>query len=153
MTKQIASIGSISSGTLRPEDLIPAFADELEHLTDETDTDARKLIADVRERMERADYFASDDSGFDLEELTDALNMFAPDYAYFGSHPGDGADFGFWIVDDVAQCVKDDGGLIVNDTSDVPADFTGTVLHVNDHGNATLFSANRGALSEVWAIV
>jgi hypothetical protein len=152
MTKQSASIGSISTGTLRTEDLIPCFVEELEHLADETDTDAQTLIREVNERMESADYFDSDDASYDLDALTDALGNHAPDYAYFGSHPGDGADFGFWIVDDVAQCVKDDGGLVVDDTSDVPDDFTGTALHVNDHGNATLYSADRGALSEVWSI-
>jgi len=35
----------------------------------------------------------------------------------------------------------------------VPADYCGEVLHVNDHGNATLYAAERGQLSEVWSVV
>ncbi len=35
-----------------------------------------------------------------VEELLDALNDVAPGGCYFGTHPGDGADFGFWSVDE-----------------------------------------------------
>ncbi|MGH8674178.1 MAG: hypothetical protein ACREVG_07705, partial [Burkholderiales bacterium] len=43
---------------------------------------------------------------------------------------GDGADFGYWLQD-----MTDFDGLRVNDTSEVPSDYSGEVLHVNDHGN------------------
>ena len=41
--------------------------------------------------------------------------------------------------------------LRVNDTSEVPRGYTGEVLHVNDHGNTTLYTASRGKLTEVWS--
>jgi hypothetical protein len=45
-------------------------------------------------------------------------------------------------------------GMIVNDTSEVPDDYDGEVLHVNDHGNATLYLAEAGEeLEELDAIV
>jgi hypothetical protein len=44
-------------------------------------------------------------------------------------------------------------GLVVSDTSEVPSDFSGEVLHINDHGNATLYGARRGKLVEVAACV
>lgn len=94
-----AEIGSISSGTMRPEDLIPSFMCALEYLAD----GATDLTIAITSRIEFADqdencydYYASNASGFDLQELFDALNSYAPENCYFGSHPGDGADYGFW---------------------------------------------------------
>lgn len=94
-----AEIGSVSSGTMRPEDLIPAFINTLEYLADGS-TD---LTLTITSRIEFADedencydYYASDVSGFDLAELFDALSGYAPDGCYFGANPGDGADYGFW---------------------------------------------------------
>lgn len=34
------------------------------------------------------------------EDIFDMLNDIAPAGCYFGSHPGDGADFGFWWCED-----------------------------------------------------
>ena len=144
---------------MRDDDLIDAFAFELEALVqnnaDEWCSDAGRvergrhmqLIGDAREcdiddDPESAEEFVSD--------LSDALQEFAPPYAYFGSHPGDGADYGFWVFDDI---VDEFGGLKVSDLSEVPADYSGEVLHVNDHGNVTLYVANNGELSEVWGCV
>jgi hypothetical protein len=44
-------------------------------------------------------------------------------------------------------------GLVVSDTSEVPEDYSGAVLHINDHGNATLYSAEDGELEEIDAVV
>lgn len=40
-----------------------------------------------------------EDGDYVLEDLYDALYKFAPEGYYFGSHPGDGVDFGFWEAD------------------------------------------------------
>lgn len=44
-------------------------------------------------------------------------------------------------------------GLVVSDTSEVPSNFSGEVLHINDHGNATLYGARLGKLVEVASCV
>jgi hypothetical protein len=160
-----AALGSVSSGTLRAENLIPAFIDALDSLKDAMSTsgdasykdDVRRIdakLATIEEHQQADDYYECDEASFDLEELTDLLNIFAPPYAYFGTHPGDGADFGFWIPEDVAQQVRDSDGQVVSDLSELGDDYRGEALIVNDHGNCTLgYIDDGGEFVEVWAIV
>jgi hypothetical protein len=44
---------------------------------------------------------------------------------------------------------RDFDGLVVADTCEIPASYSGDVLHINDHGNATLYAAARGRLVEI----
>jgi hypothetical protein len=112
MSKPSYPAGSVSTATMRTEDLIPAFIAQLGYLAKSTpcivDTVTAAghlvLIRDIESRMETDDYFESDDAGYDLNEsLFDALNEYAAPNCYFGSHPGDGADYGFWPSDDGAE--------------------------------------------------
>lgn len=95
MTKK-AILGSVSWGTHLPEDLIPRFIDTLAQL-DKAKADAFR--AELPEDLEPNDpYWDSEEAYWLLEELFDTLDEFAPDGHYFGSHEGDGSDFGFWPV-------------------------------------------------------
>lgn len=147
------NIGSVSHATMREEDLIPAFISELRSQRPLSRAH-RKLIREIESRMcavqDMAEYYDSDDASSDLEELFNALEAYCMPYFYFGAHPGDGADYGYWLSDDFTDMFE---GLKVNDTSEVPKGYTGEVLHVNDHGNCTLYVYNRGRSREVWAIV
>lgn len=156
-TKQYP-MGSISSGTMREEDLIPTFTWELRSLAKQSGIVSRKqrsthlaLTKEITKRAESEDYYESEDAGSDLNEsLFDALGEYAGPYFYFGSHPGDGADYGFWL----SEGFEDDfDGLKVSDTSEIPAKYRGEVLHVNDHGNCTLYVKTSRALREIWAVV
>jgi len=144
-----ASLGSISSATLNPSDLFSAFLWECQHirLTKAERNTVRRIAADRATDDETADERLAND----VQELTEILEANAPAYAYFGAHPGDGADFGFWLSTDSLEETFD--GLRVNDTSEVPRGYSGEVLHVNDHGNLTLYVASRGRLREVWGVV
>lgn len=166
------NIGSVSHGTMRPEDLIPDFLYELEHQKP-LRREHRKLISQIEKSMvscrcdvpcrgqakvdnedlHRQQYFESEDAIQDLEELFSALDCYAPPYFYFGAHPGDGSDYGWWLPDDFLQEWKDYGDLKVDDLSEVPRGYTGEVLHVNDHGNMSLYVYSRGKGRELWAIV
>lgn len=79
--------GTVSHGTMREEDLIPAFTDVLGVL----DPLAAAYVHRICEPEE-----GSNDPEFVLEELFDQLDEWAPEGYYFGAHPGDGSDFGFW---------------------------------------------------------
>ena len=148
MKRKIASFGSVSSGTMRPEDLIPEFAWTLKHLAP-IRREHHKL---VREAEALEDY-ESEDAGYILEDLFDALNEYAPAYGYFGAHPGDGSDYGFWLSESFDQDVEDSGGIKIADLSELPKGYSGEALLVNDHGNATLYSCSRGRAREVWSVV
>ena len=108
---QYASFGSISSGTMRTEDLLDTLTSELEH---QVQRNAKAWCSD-QGRAQRDAYLAlaaeaneidyeSEDCDQEAAEETlaslfDALNEFAPPYAYFGAHPGDGL-FGFLRLGD-----------------------------------------------------
>lgn len=145
-----ASPGSISAGTLQPEEIISAFAYELERLAREAN-----CFADHAELIDAAGAVDPDSEDGDqiLSELESALQTFAPPYCYFGGHPGDGADFGFWLSESFQSEFAETDGLQVSDLSDVPPNFSGEVLHVNDHGNPTLYEYSQGASREIWAFV
>ncbi len=101
--------------------------------------------------MRRRNYYASEDAGSDLEGLFDRLEYYAPPYFYFGAHPGDGADYGFWLREDWEAAFD---GLKVSDLAEVPKGYRGEVVHINDHGNMSLYCKGRnGQFREVWAIV
>lgn len=88
---------SVSHGTMREEDLIPAFeafleAQGIDLSTLDRPTEAIERLFDGE--MTDADWESV--SWYLNEELFEAMNDIAPDGCYFGSHPGDGCDYGFW---------------------------------------------------------
>ena len=140
-----APIGSISTGTLRTKDLLQAFADALEQYESPLSIDSMKAIEEAR----TVDPDSEDASWLVNEALPNALqNTCTAPYCYFGTLEGDGADFGFWpSIDSLEEECSDDAAVLkVSDTSHVP-DY---VMHVNDHGNVTLYSVE---LKEVWSCV
>lgn len=143
------NVGSVSSGTMRPEDLLPVLIDTLEVQSPLHQAD-RRLLREIKQAMRAPDYFESDTVSEDVDALFDALNNYAPEGFYFGAHPGDGADYGFWLSESFAE---DFDGLQVSDLSEVPTGYNGQVLLVNDHGNMSLYSYSRGRGRELWAVV
>ncbi|CAG0985818.1 hypothetical protein PHYC_02017 [Phycisphaerales bacterium] len=139
-------IGSIISGTLRPEDLATAFADELESL----DVSGRYRALVGESRTLDAD---SDEGAEVLGDLEQGLNDLAPPYCYFGAHPGDGADFGYWVDLDAIERDRREGSLPSGDSLPADGSSIGHYLHVSDHGNLEYYIWDgRGWRSE-WGVV
>jgi hypothetical protein len=88
---QTFSLGTVSSGTMRPEDLIPAFASALESFAPE-----HELVKEATDYQPDRSSGTVDYEGPFVEALMDALDELAPPLTYFGTHEGDGADYGFW---------------------------------------------------------
>lgn len=172
MKPRTLPIGSISSGTLRPEDLIPSFLWEAERLRL-----TREERATVREIRKRFDALPSgnrwnghdepaidwtddqhDIAADDLERLQDLLSNHVPDYCTFGAHEGDGADFGVWPTLDFHDraSMEAEGIHVSGDTptnSEHGARGASHWLYVNDHGNCTLYRRAGRTWKEVWSIV
>jgi hypothetical protein len=185
------ALGSYSSGTMRPEDLIPAFISAAEDLR-LTREDRRKL-EEIRREYDKV---SSEDYDVDAVEavepddlctdLFDLLDCYTPDYCYFGAHPGDGADYGVWIVEDLLRDTRDgsyDGCVFRSEMT--PGEMRAAAsnghangimydsstrqhlnrqyshvrktyshwLHVNDHGNCTLYRRAGNRWIEVWSVV
>ena len=150
-------MGSISHGTLRNSDLLEAFSETLKELDKE---------GKFKEIIERVDYLqgqydedelnypestevTEDISYLINEDLFNALNEFAAPCFYFGSHPGDGSDFGFWLTEnDLEEWMECDNGVVCKDS------LPSYIMVVNDHGNKTLYSIDdEGQLTEEWSVV
>lgn len=122
--------GTVIHGTHRNQDLIPALLKRLhshylpiEGMTSYERIDAlldrnipcpvkdkRRFVAvafscwlaGTRQEPMHDDHhwWASEEASELVTILMDELSAIAPDGHYFGAHPGDGADFGFWSVDE-----------------------------------------------------
>lgn len=115
MKKRTYVFGSVSHGTVRDTDLLESFSDTLEYLAKKNNEYQKykdiiqeakryrnflirhknKLYKPHHEKM-RA-FILETVSCIINEDLFNALDKFAPIHHYFGSHPGDGADYGFWL--------------------------------------------------------
>ena len=150
-----------------------AFADELERVAKEEaphpgaiDPDAMQIVADAREWADRLrdDPTPDDDDTATeiLSDLSDRLNESAPPYVYFGSHEGDGADFGWWpnwheINEDRQSDELPSGDELPEDGEE------GTLfLVVNERGNAELYRrrpsvfqrpAYQNVYESLWSVV
>ena len=125
-------IGSISHGTLRPEDLFESFLGCATTLAKKREPDDPTFLERVRD-IESYEY-DGDDLSEVVECLSDILNEMSPLYTYFGAHEGDGSDFGFWPSDSIDELAKYDS---FPDT--LPGEDFAVV---SDHGNISVYGAD-----------
>ena len=91
--------GTIISGTMRYQDLIPALLEEIS----ETPEYAQLMMLPfgpvpsyVYDEGDDSEWWRSEDAECLIDELFEIMNRYAPDGHYFGAHPGDGCDYGYW---------------------------------------------------------
>jgi len=107
---------TLSEATMLSEDLVPSFMDFLENVAEECEIqeDVTLLSAEV-DKLELGEntgygtYYKDQEEASWLlnEQIWDLLNDIAPDFTYFGAHPGDGACYGFWVSDEaLAEAVE-----------------------------------------------
>lgn len=103
-------VGTISHGTLRAHDLYRAFRDALrDHAPDAFDKLYRPAVgyrpttivhAEANAATPQSGFWESEDADEAVDMLFVALSKLAPEGLYFGTHEGDGSDFGFWPIGD-----------------------------------------------------
>jgi hypothetical protein len=91
-------IGSIISSTLREQDLIPAFEGVLDIAG--VGYDRPQSVDKLLQGQSLTNEEQEEVSVYLNETLFDLLDGVAPEGTYFGSHPGDGSDFGFWETEE-----------------------------------------------------
>ena len=101
---------SFSSGSMLDEDVLPAIIEAISDRLEEISLEENHAmsqerygkiqaeIGDIERRMEYPGYYESEDRIWDSEALWNIAEELAPEGCFVGSHPGDGADFGFWDV-------------------------------------------------------
>jgi len=139
------TVGTVSAGTLREEDLRLSFTAEICYLSDGAATaDCLGLCNHPTD---------SDCLCNDIDTLMDAINEYAPPHLYFGTHEGDGADFGWWPTDfDECERVDEHSGPNGEcEFIDIACDI---YVEVNDHGNVAVYEvAGKGRGALIWDCV
>lgn len=95
--------GTLIHATMRNCDLVPAFLDALkdtvEHeqiMTEASGANSNLNVITDKDAADNDPRWNSEDISFLLEEIFDVLNAYAPDGYYFGAHPDNDSDLGYW---------------------------------------------------------
>ena len=148
-------LGSISTGTLRTEDLLAAF-----HST---------IAASGTPPALAEDGYADGGKAYSDEELlevyTEQLESLCPPFVYFGTLEGDGADFGFWPdSNSLDEALYNQTGAPHLDNvpsyslpmhqdypyGEIALEDDNVIVQVSDHGNVTVMDMERNVL---WSVV
>ena len=168
-------LGTISHGTMRVQDTMPALLSALDGIrlsaADRQTCSGVEQSFDAWIAVDAEAYRAvsgpwdADDLLCDLEiEMNDTLlplaESYVPDYCYVGSHPGDGSDLGVWVCEDLFDDTTQgsyDGYCFRSTESPWPSPGLSLDhshwLQINDHGNATLYRRSGSRWTECWSIV
>lgn len=153
------SLGSISHGTLKLEDLARAFIDHFHMESENAEIGSGGLLVTLKAVEDDPEGEHVDEMFQEACDLLESHDRFPP-YCYLGMHEGDGSDFGIWISwESVEEACYDGEILKVSDLSEVDethgeGTYSGEVLHVNDHGNASLYLLRAGVIiATMWEAV
>lgn len=123
---------------------------------------------DDDERSNGPDMDLCETLGYIAEEAIDWLNEQETRTGLYWAHNGEAGAFGLWPND--IENIKDEVGFVSirsladakrlgietdpEDSEYPPADYRGEWLHVNDHGNVTLYArGDDGIDDEIWSLV
>tara|TARA_R110002050_G_scaffold283173_1_gene431409 strand:- start:1021 stop:1503 length:483 start_codon:yes stop_codon:yes gene_type:complete len=155
-------LGSISTGTLRTLDLLEAFASEAEARCGDM---ATKAVSTARIYLDPDAIVDDEQAQETLDELRFLLEDSCPPFVYFGTHPGDGADFGFWPdMNRLDEELYNQTGAPHLDKvpsyclpmhqdypyGEIELKDDNVIVQLSDHGNVTVMDMERNV---IWSVV
>jgi hypothetical protein len=153
-----APLGSISTGTLDAAELARNFIDALESFAAKDDDLERKAQALLATQAAKQALKEQNDAAlgeFTSTEAFELLEAYAPPYSWFGAHPHDGADFGYWpAIESLMEAARGKDGVVSVPAGDAWPSLAADIEHVvevNDHGNVMLFDAR--TRQGIWSCV
>jgi len=96
----------VSSSTLKTEDLLVSFWGTLESLSVSLDSEILSGLQRLAGEDSKEEDYREEEAAALLLCLFDLLQEKSPEGFYFGSHPGDGALFGFWLSEDWEEALS-----------------------------------------------
>lgn len=93
----VAELGTVSHGTMRHEDLMSSFEQEIKRLV--TPESFCALRNERRLWKKSGKFWKSEYVGY----LFEVMDYLAPEGCYFGATEGDGSDYGFWKESDYEE--------------------------------------------------
>ena len=151
-------LGTVSHGTLRAQDLIPAFLSALDGLRQPIpgNIEATKYMEyaggtfDAIVSDDEDFFWDSEDAQYDVSDLMEALNNNLPPYVYFGTQEGDASDFGFWVdMPSLTEDMRTYPNNYDNLSGEVELTDEGVIVLASDIGYVTLMDMNRRV---IWSI-
>ena len=145
-------LGSISTGTLKTEDLLPVFTATMRQFL--TDNGHKSIYVERAETIIRNDFYDMELADELVGTLMDGIQGYCPPFVFFGTLPGDGADFGFWAdmerIQETLDAAMDLERNVRNGEWEWQLKDEGVIVNTNDHGNVTVMDMDRKIL---WSIV
>ena len=163
-------LGSISTGTLKTEDLLEAFlpylnkenehAQEAQAVLERIATDTWPPGIDNLEQ-----YLTEFNTSELLDIIMDELQELCPPFVYFGTLEGDGADFGFWPdMNRLDEALYNQTGAPHLDNvpsyclpmhqdypyGEITLEDDSVIVQLSDHGNVTVMDMERNI---IWSVV
>jgi hypothetical protein len=137
----------IDQGNYNPTELSIAIIELAEGLGFPIDAELRKAMESIDEELCEADII---DAG--AQEAEDWLNDQETRSHLSWHSNGEAGAFGLWPY---VEGAREDCEFVSSKEQEYPADdYRGEWLHVNDHGNATLYvRSENGQDVEVWSVV
>lgn len=89
---------TVSHGTARTQDVMPRVLEVLKEIDPSKHKEFLQENPELKKALGKdgAEYWNTEDCMFTYDELFNLMDSFSPQGYYFGAHPGDASDIGYW---------------------------------------------------------